>query len=46
MPKKLERKLKRRAKKLKLSKKRAGAYVFGTMRKLGWKPKRKKRKKK
>ncbi len=41
MPKKLERKLKREAKKKGLSKKRTGAYVYGTMRKLGWRPKKK-----
>ena len=45
MPKKLERKLKRRAKKLKLSKKRAGAYVYGNKVMKAW-LKRKKRKKK
>ena len=38
MPKKLEVKLKREAKKKGLGKKRAGAYVYGTMRKTGWKP--------
>jgi len=38
MPKKLERKLKRAAKKKGLGKKRTGAYVYGTMRKMGWKP--------
>lgn len=41
MPKALERKLKRTAKRKGLSKKRAGAYVYGTLRKTGWKPKRK-----
>lgn len=40
MPKEFERKLKRDAKKKHLSKKRTGAYVYGTMRKKGWKPKR------
>ena len=34
MPKKLEQKLKREAKKKKLSKKRAGAYVYGTLAKI------------
>ena len=34
MPKKLEAKLKREAKKKGLGKKRTGAYVFGTMKKL------------
>lgn len=41
MPKALETKLKREAKKKGLSKKRTGAYVYGTLRKLGWTPKRK-----
>lgn len=40
MPKKLEAKLKREAKKKHLGKKRTGAYVYGTLRKLGWKPRR------
>lgn len=40
MPKKLERKLQAEAKKLGLSSKRADAYVYGTLRKTGWKPKR------
>jgi len=40
MPKVLEEKLKRQAKKKGLSKKKAGAYVYGTMRKAGWKPKK------
>lgn len=38
MPEKLERKLKAEAKKKGLGKKRTGAYVYGTMRKTGWKP--------
>lgn len=42
MPIKLERALKKAAKKKGLSKKRTGAYVFGTMRKMGWKPKKRK----
>ena len=42
MPKALEQKLKRQAKKKGLSKKRTGAYVYGTMRKTGWKPGKKK----
>lgn len=41
MPKKLEAKLKREAKRKGYGKKRSGAYVYGTLRKLGWKPKRK-----
>ena len=43
MPKKMEQALKRSAKKKGMSKKRAGAYVYGTMRKAGWKPKREKK---
>jgi hypothetical protein len=38
MPKKLERKLKLEAKRKHLGKRRTGAYVYGTLRKLGWKP--------
>ena len=38
MPKVLERKLKARAKKKGFGKKRTGAYVYGTLRKTGWKP--------
>lgn len=37
-PLKLERKLKREARRRGYGKKRAGAYVYGTMRKTGWKP--------
>ncbi len=40
MPKKAERALKRKARAKGLSKKRAGAYVYGTLRKMGWEPKR------
>ncbi len=40
MPKKLERELKSQAKKKGLKGDRADAYVYGTMRKTGWKPKR------
>ena len=43
MPKALERRLKRQAKRKGLGKKRTGAYVYGTMRKMGWKPKRERR---
>lgn len=39
MPKKLERKLKRQAKDKGLKGDRADAYVYGTLRKTGWKPK-------
>ena len=42
MPKKMERNLKKSAKKKGLKGKRAAAYVYGTLRKTGWKPKRKK----
>lgn len=41
MPKKLERKLRARARKKGLSTRRADAYVYGTLRKAGWKPRRK-----
>ena len=41
MPKKLERKLKAEAKSKHFGKKRSNAYVYGTLRKLGWKPKKK-----
>lgn len=40
MPKKIERKLKAEAHRKHLSKKRTGAYVYGTLRKMGWKPRR------
>lgn len=41
MPKALERKLKRKAgKKFPRSKKRQDAYVYGAMRKTGWRPRR------
>lgn len=43
MPIKAEKQLKKQAKKLGLSKKRAGAYIYGTLRKLGWKPKKSKK---
>ena len=39
MPKKLEEKLKKQAKKLGLKGQRSDAYVYGTLRKTGWKPK-------
>lgn len=38
MPDKMERKLKAEAKKKGLTGARAYAYVYGTMRKTGWKP--------
>lgn len=40
MPKKMERELKKEAQKRGMSGKRADAFVYGTMRKSGWKPKR------
>jgi hypothetical protein len=40
MPKELEDKLKQKAKQLHLGKERTGAYVYGTLRKTGWKPDR------
>jgi len=40
MPKEMEESLKKQAKKKGLSSKRAAAYVYGTMRKAGWKPKK------
>lgn len=40
MPAKLEDKLKREAREKGLSGKKADAYVFGTLRKTGWSPKK------
>lgn len=45
MPKKLEQKLKRQCKKKGYGKDRCDAYVYGTLRKTGWKPNKKKGKK-
>ena len=42
MPKALEKVLKNVAKKKNMSKKRANAFVYGTMRKQGWKPRKNK----
>lgn len=44
MPKKLEDTLKKKAKKLfgSSNSKRADKYIYGTLRKTGWKPKREK----
>lgn len=42
MPKKLEADLKREAKQKGLKGARADAYVYGTLRKTGWKPEREK----
>lgn len=44
MPKALEKKLEREAKKKGLKGKREDAYVYGTLRKTGWKPKKEKKK--
>lgn len=45
MPKKMERELKKEAnKKFPGNKKRQDAYVYGTMRKTGWKPSTQKKK--
>ncbi len=43
MPKELEQKLKKQANKKGFKGKRANAYIFGTLRKTGWTPKRKKK---
>ena len=42
MPKALERKLARRAARAGLTGKRKAAYIYGTLRKTGWKPNREK----
>lgn len=42
MPIKIERALKKSAKKKGLKGPRAAAYVYGTMRRMGWKPSREK----
>jgi len=44
MPKELENALKREAGKRGYGDKRSDAYVYGTMRKAGWKPSREKKK--
>lgn len=43
MPKKLEAKLFREARSKGYGKKRTDAYVYGTLRDIGWKPKRQRR---
>ena len=40
MPKALEKKLKKQARRSGLKGKRANAYIYGTLRKTGWKPKK------
>ena len=42
MPVEMERKLKAQAKKKGFGEERTGAYVYGTMRKQGWRPSREK----
>ena len=44
MPKKMEEKLKRQARKKGLKGEAFDAYVYGTMRDTGWKPKKRKKK--
>jgi hypothetical protein len=44
MPKKMEKALKQQAKKKGLTGDRADAYIYGTMRKTGWEPKKSKKK--
>jgi len=46
MPKKLEKKLKREAARKGFTGERADRYIYGTLRKTGWKPDREKKKKK
>jgi len=43
MPKRMERKLRAEARKKGYGKERTDAYVYGTMRKAGWKPRREKK---
>jgi hypothetical protein len=42
MPKRLERKLRKQAARKGYTGRRANAYVYGTMRKTGWKPRKRK----
>ena len=44
MPKVMEQKLKTQAKNKGMSKERTNAFVYGTMRKTGWKPQTKRKK--
>ena len=44
MPKAIEQKLKIQAKSKGMNKEKTGAYVYGTLRKTGWKPSKGKRK--
>lgn len=43
MPKKMEQRLKRAAARKGMKGDRANAYVYGSLRKTGWKPKRRRR---
>lgn len=43
MPKRLERKLRRQARRKGLSGRRQDAYVYGTLRKTGWRPGRRRK---
>jgi hypothetical protein len=43
MPKLLERRLQRTAAKRRYGRRRTAAYVYGTLRKLGWRPQRSRR---
>jgi len=43
MPKAMERALRKKAVKMGLMGERKNAYIYGTMRKTGWKPKREKK---
>lgn len=45
MPKKLHDKLKKQAEEMGLSAERKRAYIYGTMRDMGWKPKKERKKK-
>lgn len=45
MPKQLERKLRKEAHQKRFGKKRTNAYVFGTLRKTGWKPPKERKRK-
>lgn len=45
MPKELEEKLKKQGRKKGFTGERLAAYVYGTMRKLGWRPSREKKSK-
>jgi hypothetical protein len=40
MPKRVEKKLKATARRRGYSKKRSASYVYGTLRKMGWRPRR------